>query len=208
MFVALAARVGDLRRVNRTRIEWDAIANGQYILTTRAAYEAVGTHAAVRDSVAEDLALAQAFVRQHRDIFLTHGPEYMRTRMYRGLGGIVEGWSKTLASGVPRMLPPVPWLRRAAPFVMWLPALCWIAPPFAWAVYGWPWAALTSVLSLVIWGVVYWVEGAPVGYALLYPLGAALVAGIMLRSAWRGDRRIEWRGRRYGGEGVDNTPQA
>ncbi len=39
VFVALASRVGDLRRVNRTRVEWDAIASGQYILTTRAAYE-------------------------------------------------------------------------------------------------------------------------------------------------------------------------
>ncbi|HEX4573584.1 MAG TPA: glycosyltransferase family 2 protein [Gemmatimonadales bacterium] len=199
VFVALAARVGDLRRVNRTRIEWDAIANGQYILTTRAAYEAVGTHAAVRASVAEDMALAQAFVRHHLDIFLTHGSEYVRTRMYRGLGGIVEGWTKNLATGVPHMLPPVRWLRRAAPYVMWLPALCWILPPLGWAVYGWPWAALTSVLSLVIWIAVYGVEGAPVAYALLYPLGAALVAAIMLRSAWRGARKVEWRGRRYGG---------
>src|SRR3989442_2199397 len=43
VLVALAARVGDLRRVNRTRITWDAIASGAYILTTRVAYERVGT---------------------------------------------------------------------------------------------------------------------------------------------------------------------
>src|SRR2546426_11869683 len=29
---------GDVRRVNRTRIAWDAIASGAYILTTRRAY--------------------------------------------------------------------------------------------------------------------------------------------------------------------------
>ena len=36
---------------------------------------------------------------------------------------------------------------------------------------------------------------------LLYPLGAMMVAFIMLRSAWRGGRRVEWRGRVYRGSG-------
>ncbi|MEA2724609.1 MAG: hypothetical protein QOH59_2380, partial [Gemmatimonadales bacterium] len=49
--------------VNRARRERDVIANGQFILTTRQAYEAAGTHAAVRQEVAEDLALAQTFLR-------------------------------------------------------------------------------------------------------------------------------------------------
>jgi len=200
VFVALAARVGDLRRVNRTRVEWDAIANGQFILTTRAAYESVGTHEAVKDSVVEDMALAQAYVRQHRDIFLTHGEQYMRTRMYRSLAGIMEGWTKNLASGIPLAFPPVPLLRRAAPYVMWLPALIWIAPPVIWAVSGAYWAAVTTLISLVIWVVIYWTEATPVWYALLYPVGAAMVAFIMIRSALRG-RRVEWRGRVY-------TPQA
>ncbi|HEX6104133.1 MAG TPA: glycosyltransferase family 2 protein, partial [Gemmatimonadales bacterium] len=43
-------------RVNRARRERDVIANGQFILVRRAAYEAIGTHAAVRHEVAEDLA--------------------------------------------------------------------------------------------------------------------------------------------------------
>jgi len=200
VFVALAARVGDLRRVNRTRVEWDAIANGQFIVTTRAAYESVGTHEAVKDSVVEDMALAQAYVRQHRDIFLTHGEQYMRTRMYRSLAGIMEGWTKNLASGIPLAFPPVPLLRRAAPYVMWLPALIWIAPPVIWAVSGAYWAAVTTLISLVIWVVIYWTEATPVWYALLNPVGAAMVAFIMIRSALRG-RRVEWRGRVY-------TPQA
>jgi len=68
-----------------------------------------------------------------------------------------------------------------------------------WAVYGWGWgwAAATTVVSLAIWMTVYWAEGAPLRYALLYPLGAAMVAYIMIRSAIRGGRRVEWRGRVY-----------
>ena len=198
VLLALASRVGDVRRINRTRTEWDAIANGQFILTSRPTYERAGTHEAVRDTVIDDLALAQAYVRQGLDIFLVHGPEYMSTRMYRDLAGIIEGWSKNLALGVPLMFPPLPLVRRAAVYLMWLPALCWILPPVLWAVYGWTWAAVTTLISLAIWIWLYRAEGVPVWYALLYPVGAGMVAYIMIRSALRGSRKIEWRGRVYG----------
>ena len=198
VLLALASRVGDVRRINRTRTEWDAIANGQFILTSRPTYERAGTHEAVRDTVIEDLALAQAYVRQGLDIFLVHGPEYMSTRMYRDLAGIIEGWSKNLALGVPLMFPPLPLVRRAAVYLMWLPALCWILPPVLWAVYGWTWAAVTTLISLAIWICLYGAEGVPIWYALLYPVGAGMVAYIMIRSALRGSRKIEWRGRIYG----------
>jgi chlorobactene glucosyltransferase len=204
VFLALASRVNDLRKINRTRVVWDAIASGQFILTPRAVYEAVGMHEAVRDSVAEDMALAQLYVRRELDIFLLHGPEFLTTRMYRTLRDIVEGWSKNLASGVPMMMPPSRMLRRAAPYIMWMPSLVWIAPPLIWALTGWGWALATVIISLFLWGMMYWAEGAPVIYALLYPFGAMIVAYIMMRSAWRGNRRIEWRGRVYtgGGEAV------
>src|SRR2546422_302734 len=96
--------VGELRRVNRTRVTWDAIASGAYILTTRRAYDAVGTHQSVKGSVAEDVALAQAYVRHHLDIFLTHAAQFMSVRMYSSLADIVEGWTKNLALGVPLMI--------------------------------------------------------------------------------------------------------
>jgi chlorobactene glucosyltransferase len=202
VFLALASRVGGVPRINRTRIVWDAIANGQYILTTRRAYEAVGTHDAVKHTVVEDLALAQAYAGHDLDIFLLHATEYMTTRMYRSLAEIVEGWSKNLAQGIPLTFPPIPLIRRAAPYIMWLPALCWIAPPLLWLANGWAWAASTTAISILIWATVYRTEQVPVRYALLYPLGAAMVAYIMLRSALRGSRKVEWRGRVYGGQGA------
>jgi hypothetical protein len=67
-----------------------------------------------------------------------------------------------------------------------------------WA-FDWPLAlpcAIATGASLLLWMKVYWEERAPLRYALLYPLGAAMVAYIMIRSALRGDR-VEWRGRRY-----------
>src|SRR3989449_11281003 len=113
----------------------------------------------------------------------------MATRMYKSLAEIVEGWSKNLALGVPLMLPPIAVVRRLAPYVMWLPVLAWVVPPIVWALIGSPVAAATTGISLLIWAEVYRREGAPLKYLLLYPLGAMMVAFIMLRSAWREGRR-------------------
>ena len=197
VFFALQSRVGNLRHLNRTRVVWNAIANGQFILTNRPAYEAVGTHEAVKDSVAEDMMLAQRYVRAGRDIFLVYAEEFMSTRMYRSLREIVDGWSKNLALGAPMMAPPIPLVRWLLPYLMWLPVLAWIGPPLAWLIWRQDWLVLATLASLATWVQVYRREHAPLQYALLYPIGASMVAYIMLRSAWRGERKVEWRGRVY-----------
>jgi chlorobactene glucosyltransferase len=197
VFVALESRFAYLASVNRTRTYWNAIANGQFILTTRAAYEGVGRHEAVKHSVADDVALAQNYVRAGKDIFIAQAREFMTTRMYGSLREILAGWTKNLASGAPLMAPPIAIVRAALPYLMWLPALFWLAPPILWLATGWHWAEIATVVSLLTWIVVYITERAPVWYALLYPLGSAVVAFIMIRSAWRGRRLIEWRGRSY-----------
>lgn len=197
VFVALESRFAYLSSINRTRTYWNAIANGQFILTPRAAYEAVGTHEAVRGTVTDDLLLAQAYVRAGKDIFIVQAREFMTTRMYASLREILAGWTKNLASGAPLMAPPIKLVRAVMPYLMWLPALFWLAPPILWLTAGWKFAVIATVASCIAWIVVYAVERAPVWYALLYPIGATVVAFIMLRSAWRGSRRIEWRGRTY-----------
>ena len=57
--------------------------------------------------------------------------------------------------------------------------------------------AIAVAASVAAWIAIYRRQQAPLWYALLYPLGAAVVAFIMMRSAWRGGRRVEWRGRTY-----------
>lgn len=208
VFLALQSRVGDLRNVNRTRLEWQAIANGQFILTTRETYERVGTHDAVRNTVAEDLALAQTYVRHGLDLFLAHATDFMSTRMYRSLHEIVVGWSKNLALGAPLVMPPIRPLRRAIPYLIWLPSLFWVAPPLWWA-FGPQWteaAMAATALSLITWIVVYANEHAPLLYALLYPFGALMTAYIMIRSAARGARKVEWKARLYRGSGTHLQP--
>src|ERR1700728_566655 len=74
-----------------------AAANGQYILITREAYDAVGGHAAIATSLLEDVALARAVKRSGRKIFFRYGADAVRTRMYRTFAQLREGWTKNLA---------------------------------------------------------------------------------------------------------------
>jgi len=69
--------------------------------------------------------------------------------------------------------------------------LAWAVPPTAII-----WAAAATLASLAFWAMVYWRIGEPVAYALLYPVGAALLLWIAVRAIIRG-RRVAWKGREY-----------
>jgi len=74
-----------------------AAANGQYILIQRAAYEALGGHAAIASNLLEDVALARAVKQSGRKIRFRYGADVVRTRMYRSFRQLREGWIKNLA---------------------------------------------------------------------------------------------------------------
>jgi chlorobactene glucosyltransferase len=194
------------RRVNRARRERDVIANGQFILTPRVSYESVGTHAAVRHEVAEDLALAQTYLRQRRRVYFTFAERLMETRMYQGLPQLIEGWSKNVYLGGRRSFPEEPALRALVPAILVAAFAFWLVPPavllgsLAGANIG-PLAApalAATALSVVFWGLISFGMKIPAGYALGYPIGAAMALYIAVRSIWRGGRRVTWRGRVYG----------
>jgi glycosyltransferase involved in cell wall biosynthesis len=73
-----------------------AAANGQYILVSREAYDAVGGHAAIAGSLLEDVELARAVKHSGRKIFFRLAADQARTRMYRTTSQLIEGWSKNL----------------------------------------------------------------------------------------------------------------
>lgn len=195
-------------KMNRAKNPHAVVANGQFILMPRASYEAVGGHAALKGEVVEDLRMAQRVVAAGRKLFTAHAEELMQTRMYRSLSGIVEGWSKNVAIGS-RLSVPAP-LR---PFVPWSLAvflvLAWVVPPAALiaGAFGlvrgalvW-WSLWATILTLVFWLLMNLRMHVPSLYTLLHPIGALVAAGIVVRSALRGERRVEWRGRRYASGG-------
>lgn len=194
----------DPARVNHPRGAGDVIANGQFILFTRAAYTIIGGHAAVRGEVAEDLALAQQLWRHRLTLHFAFAETVMETRMYTGFRHLVEGWSKNIYLGGRRTYPDAPLLRALVPVMLTGAMLFWLLPPAALAWGAWtgggallPAAWLAVGASLLYWVLVSVGMRIPPWYGLGYPLGALLTLYIVLRSTLRGADRVEWKGRTY-----------
>ena len=107
-----------------------AAANGQYILISREAYEAVGGHAAIGGEILEDVALAREAKASGRKIRFRYGADAVRTRMYRSFAQLREGWTKNLA-----LLFPNPGRLAAKTLVMW--AIPWAALLLLGFVHSW-----------------------------------------------------------------------
>lgn len=203
LFTAITLRYHDVERINQARRPRGVIANGQFMLFQRTAYEEMGGHEAVRGEVVEDMALAQAVVARGGHLLLAHADDLMETRMYRSLRGIIEGWTKNLAQGsrqaVPRWLAPVtPWLIALITLAVWvLPPVLLVVSIFEPLMPGvQSWALLASAASALCWMLVNAAMRVPPQHGLIYPVGALIVALLVVRSAFRGER-VTWRGRRY-----------
>lgn len=190
--------------VNKSTRPWGVVANGQFMMFGRESYTAVGGHAAVRGEVVEDLAMAQHVVGTGRKLYFAFAYDLMETRMYQTRAQVIEGWSKNVFIGSRISLGKNPLLRMLGPVLLLLNGLFWLAPPIVllYAMFG-PMpsllqpAAIATALSVLFWSLISYGMQAPLWYGLLYPLGACMFLVILGRSAWRGTRRVEWRGRVY-----------
>ena len=108
----------------------NAIANGQFILFDRGAYDEIGGHEAVRGEVVEDQRLAQILCRSGKRLVVRDGETVFATRMYRSLGELIDGWSKNMSLAARQAVP-----RWAGPMVMptaiVFSVLIWIVPPWS-----------------------------------------------------------------------------
>ena len=109
-----------------------AAANGQFLLVERDAYFGVGGHRAVGRSVLEDVDLAanikRAAARNHnRGLRFRYAPDALSTRMYRGFGDMMEGWTKNLALLFPHALSLAAW-RLLDILLLLLPLLIFALP--------------------------------------------------------------------------------
>ena len=204
VFWMLLVRYGGTESVSNARRAEDVIANGQFLLVRRAAYESVGGHASVRDKVAEDLALAQRFHRAGLGVRLVRGDEQLATHMYASLSELIAGWGKNIYAGgihampggnvgrvvFPLVLPLLP-LMTLAPVIVLLLALAGVLGG-GWLV----WSAASAAANLVWWTLIYRGFRQRIWYALLAPVGAAMLLFIITRAVIRG-RRVGWKGREY-----------
>ena len=175
-----------------------AAANGQYILITREAYDAIGGHGAVSDSLLEDVALAKAVKVSGRGIFFRFGGDAVRTRMYRSFAQLREGWTKNLALLFPS--PARLALLRLTEFLLIAGGLAAALTATMRGHYK-P-ATAAAILALAVYGFLLnrvrkahfsWQANA------LSPAGLLLFAYLLLRSRLSHRRgSVRWKGRTYG----------
>ena len=175
-------------------------ANGQMILVSRSAYDAIGGHQAVRDRIVEDVELARLAKRMGLKTELLRADRVSDCRMYRNLREIVDGFSKNLYPGLGRRPVPMilfiltllllyvaPWIFLAASLIngngpdeprTYLPALQALA------------GITMRGLSDRAFGMKWW-------QGLFQPLSALTVAAIGLRSwrLWESGGGGSWKGR-------------
>jgi chlorobactene glucosyltransferase len=204
VFGMLAMRFGGTESVSNTRVPANAIANGQFILVRRAVYDEMGGHGLVRDRVAEDLSMAQEWVRAGKRLVIVLGAEQLSTHMYASLRELVAGWRKNIYAGGRLAVPGGAVGRALFPVVLLAAPLLGLVAPVAliaslagllstaWLV----WSAIVVAGSLVFWAIIYRFMREPVAYALVYPLGTAMLAYIAAGAIVRG-QRVEWKQRTY-----------
>lgn len=188
--------INDPTRVDR------ALANGQYILVSRIAYDALGGHAALRGEIVEDVAFARRLKRDGRFRYLLVGGQRIASvRMYHSLDEIWSGFTKNvymgaegnlvaLASGMIFML-----AISVAPPVLAVRALARKRYPEALEAL----ASTVAIVATASWGMRR--AGFSRRLALLQPLGTTVFAAIIANSTFcvLSGRGVSWRGRNYFG---------
>jgi len=205
IFTILSMRYGGTESVTQATSVSNKIANGQCIFVTHDSYNAIGGHASVRTSVAEDLMLAQKFFAARKRVVLMLGLNQLSTRMYASLGEIISGWRKNVFAGGLDSVPFGKMGRTFFPLVLLLPPVMELIPVLALVLAGFGmtaddtlllWAAISCAATLLWWIVVYVTLGENSLYALAYPLGALVLLYIFVTAVIRG-RRVTWKGRTY-----------
>ena len=178
--------------------------NGQFILIRAETYHAINGHAAVRDAVCEDVALAGLAQTMGFRVAVLSGQDFARTRMYRDFAALWEGFTKNAVEilGCP--------VRTLAAAILSIVVAC-TAPvlPVLLAVPAW-----RDPTHPAIAGLVAGVTGSAIVLAVqfgtlrhfrasglllpLFPLGVTMAAMIAIESIRR--RRaglVSWKGRLY-----------
>jgi glycosyltransferase involved in cell wall biosynthesis len=215
VFTTILARFGGARTMERARRPADVVTNGQCLFMPRTAYDAVGGHVSVRDTVAEDVMLAHAMVQHRKRVSLALGQTQLSTHMYDDLSAIVRGWRKNVYAGgrfamrggaIGRLLYPV--LLVGFPLFLAAPLL---VLPLALSLHAFGVAPLFGVIAPLHLLLAAMISGTmmlgtfalgmrfveqPMWRALAMPIGALAFAWIAADSVIRG-RRVEWKGRAY-----------
>jgi|KBSSwiStaDraftv2_1062776.scaffolds.fasta_scaffold05594_7 glycosyltransferase involved in cell wall biosynthesis len=187
---------------NSDRHRWMAAGGGAGNLVRRSAYASAGGHAAIRDSVIDDIRLAMAVKRAGFRCRIAQADDHVRVRMYRGFREVWNGFTKNVAFVFGGAFGLVFLLGTA---LTWVAALAPVAALAAWAA-GLPvsrgdavLAAAALLLTILLRVLLARRLAYPVWAAWTQPIMTAVWGGLIARSLyWRFVRReLRWRGRSY-----------
>ena len=201
--LVLIACVQDLRSIDDPASPAVAV-NGQFLLIRREVYFAAGGHRAVRAEVAEDKALAARIKRRGWRYRMLAAEDFVRTRMYRDLASLWQGFAKnateilgdgsaTVAAATAAMT--VAWTALLLPLLIGLTAARQASPAaavgFACALLGSLTVAGVQVASARHFRI-------PIAFSLLFPAAYTAIAALACYSAaLRRRGRVRWKGRTY-----------
>lgn len=172
-----------------------AAANGQFILIRKSVYKAVGGHLSVKNSIVEDVALANLVKCSGYRLHFVRGRRLIKTRMYTNFNEIWEGWTKNLFFELGRK-----WRRVIFSIVI---LLAWGFIPhilFTWSVINLFFQEAYTLSSLLILAestfllvlIIYnsWRQATklfaiPGYYSFTVPLGILIYIAIIISSAYK-----------------------
>lgn len=182
-FATLPLRIAEL-----TQRSSMVVANGQFLIMTREAYQDAGGHEGIKSEVLDDLELARAMVRAGHRGNVAEASAIAECRMYSSAQELLEGYAKSQWRAFGNLLGAI-----AASILLFLTSIFPIVTGLAGNIYGW-YGYFLIVLSRILVGIR---TRSTLSSALLHPLSAALWIYLILIS-WSGKIRgtLTWRGRK------------
>ncbi len=195
-----------LRRVNDPRSP-RAMAAGAFLLMRHDDLTALGGYARLRDTLIEDLRMAELFKRNGRRTYLGITQGVFRTRMYENWHEVFEGltrsawegagcsiWKVVAGVAVATGMAVLPWLSLAA---LWLSHLV-TGVPLAHNPAFIAAAAATAASAVIYCPVVFFAGVSPL-YTFTLPLASLFYSTVAVVSAFRSitGPGLRWKGRSY-----------
>lgn len=189
-----------LSKVNDHSQKDHNLANGQFIMITRQAYEKIGRHGAVKNNILDDIGMARVLANHDLPYHCLHLQELFSCRMYTSFHEIWEGWTKNLFAGVR---------------YSWINLVITIIFTFAFSSLGitflglyligavadqaWLlWGGVLTALPIVIRIVMDVRRKQNPFFALTHPFANLIVCLLLFNSALRSTRgTVQWKGRIY-----------
>ena len=200
---------GTMAEVNDPADPEHALANGQFVLVSRAAHVALGGFEALRAEIVEDIAFARRLKADGRfRLIVADGSDLVRVRMYASLRELWDGFTKNVYAGARGDVLALAGAASGAALLSAVP----LALALEAAVRRKPLRALEALLcigtAIAAQRVGLRATGMPARLAWYAPVGFAVFGAIVVNSTLRvvSGCGVGWRGRRYSGRPAAEAP--